>query len=75
MTTEKVKFSSQADAAVLGAIKALAEQEGRQFQALLDEALRDYVEKKRTGKPRRHVMEAFDQSLHAFDPFYEKLAK
>lgn len=70
-----VKFSSQADAEVLAAVKKIASEEGRQFQAVLDEALRDLVEKKRTGKPRPHVMEAFDQSLKTYDRLYEKLAK
>jgi hypothetical protein len=37
--------------------------------------MRDYIEKKRIGKPRRHVMEAFDDGLRGFDPLYEALAK
>ena len=73
--SQLIKFSSQAEAEVLEAIKKIAGQEGRQLQFVLDEAMRDYIEKKRTGKPRRHVMEAFDGSLHSFDPLYDALAK
>lgn len=70
-----VKFSSQTDAETLDSIKQIAKQEGRQLQLVLDEAMRDYIEKKRTGKPRRHVMEMFDDSLRSFDPLYGALAK
>lgn len=73
--SQLVKFSSQADAETLETIKQIARQEGRQLQLVLDEAMRDYIEKKRTGKPRPHVLEAFDESLRSFDPLYDALAK
>ncbi|MFT5427053.1 MAG: hypothetical protein ACI9ZT_002009 [Gammaproteobacteria bacterium] len=75
MSVTKEKFSSQADAQILAEIKQIASGEGRQLQSVLDEALRDFIEKKRTGKPRRHVMEAFDESLKVNDKLYEKLAR
>ena len=73
--SQRVKFSSQADAEILENIKQIAQQEGRQLQLVLDEAMRDYIEKKRTGKPRRHVMEMFDNSLRSYGPLYDALAK
>lgn len=69
------KFSSQAAPEVLSALRHIAEAEGRQFQAVLDEALREYIERKETGRPRRHVLEAFAQSLNEFDGLYRELAK
>jgi len=69
------KFSSQATPEVLATLHKIAESEGRQFQSVLDEALRDYVERKEKGRPRRHVAEAFAQSLQEFDSLYRELAK
>lgn len=69
------KFSSQADPEVLALLRQIADSEGRQFQAVLDEALREYIERKQKGRPRRHVMEAFSDSLDEFDSLYRELAK
>lgn len=44
-------------------------------QAVLDETLRDYIERKEKGLPRLHVMDAFTQSLGEYDGLYRKLAK
>jgi hypothetical protein len=74
MKKNKVKFSSQADPDVFGALKEIAAGEGKNLQALLDEAMRDLIEKRRAGKPRRHVLEAFGESLADFDQLYRELA-
>lgn len=74
-TPTREKFSSQASPEVLAALRNIAESEGRQFQAVLDEALREYIEQKAKGRPRRHVMEAFADSLSEFDDLYRELAK
>jgi predicted transcriptional regulator len=71
----KVKFASQADPQVLEDLKEIARKEGRQFQALIDEALRDYIEKKQTGRARKHVIAAYEESLLKFDKLYAELAK
>ena len=72
---EKIKFASQADPRVLAAFKAMAKSEGRQFQALLDEAMRDFLEKKQTGRARKHVLGAFQDSVREYEPLYRELAK
>jgi predicted transcriptional regulator len=69
------KFSSQAAPEVLAALRQLAESQGRQFQAVLDEALREYIERQQTQRPRRHVMASFASSLEEFDTLYRDLAK
>jgi len=43
---KKVKFSTQADPAVLESLRKMAVTEGRQLQSLVDEALREYIERK-----------------------------
>ncbi|MCD8504280.1 MAG: hypothetical protein LRY56_01570 [Burkholderiaceae bacterium] len=69
------KFSSQADPQVLSALREIADQQGRHFQAVLDEALRDYIERHQKDKPRRHVMAALAASVNEFDELYRELAK
>ena len=69
------KFSSQAAPEVLAALREIAETEGRQFQAVLDEALRDYIDRHQKERPRRHAMTAFASSLEEFDELYRELAK
>lgn len=74
-TTTREKFSSQAAPEVLTALRKIAESEGRPMQELLDEALREYIERKEKGQPRRQAMDAFAQSLSQFDQLYRELAK
>jgi protein-disulfide isomerase-like protein with CxxC motif len=69
------KFSSQAAVEVLAEMRRIAESQGRQFQSVLDEAMRDYIDRQQTEKPRRHVMAAFANSLTEFDELYAALAK
>ena len=73
--TAKVKFATQADPAVLQTLKSIAASEGRQIQALVDEALRDYIERKTGNTPRRHVMDAFRKSMEQYDRLYRELAR
>ena len=69
------KFSAQAEPEVLDALQAVAEQEGRQFEAVLDEALREYVERKRQQQPLANTLLAFKRSLDERDELYRLLAK
>ena len=69
------KFSSQADPDVLKAMQAVADQEGRQLQAVIGDALREYLARRQQQAPRRNVLEAFQKSLKERDDLYRKLAK
>jgi hypothetical protein len=69
------KFSSQAEAEILEAMQEIAAREGRQFQAVLGEAMREYLGRKQQRAPRRNVLEAFHDSLEARDELYRSLAK
>ena len=74
-TPAREKCSSQAAPEVLATLRQIAESEGRQFQAVLDEALREYIDRRKSGRPRRHVVAAFATSLGEFDSLYRELAK
>jgi hypothetical protein len=69
------KYSSQADPEVLKALQAIADREGRQLQAVIGEAMREYLARKQQQAPRRSVLEAFQKSLKERDELYRKLAK
>ena len=69
------KFATQADPQVLEQIRAIAAREGKQLQSVVDEALRDLVEKKNRGDARPNVLTAFGESLAEFDDLYRELAK
>ncbi|MBP6056811.1 MAG: hypothetical protein KA524_00030 [Nitrosomonas sp.] len=73
--TTREKFPSQAVPEILTALQKIAESEGRPLQEILDEALREYIERKEKGQPRRQAMDAFAQSLSEFDQLYRELAK
>lgn len=71
----KVTFATQADPVILETLRHIAASEGRQIQALVDEALRDYIEGKTGTIPRRHVMDSFRNSMAKYGSLYKKLAK
>ena len=69
------KFSSQAEPEILEALQEIAAHEGRQFQAVLGDAMREYLARKRQQAPRRNALEAFQESLKERDELYRSLAK
>ena len=70
-TAERQGLSSRASPQVLAELrKAAAKGGGRQFQPVLEEALRDYIARKETGRPRRHAMEALARSVDEHDALY-----
>ena len=75
MAQTREKFATQVNAKILREVRALAEEEGRQLQALVDEALADLIEKHRNAKPRAHVMGAYLASHEKYGPLYKTLAR
>jgi hypothetical protein len=71
----RVKFATQVNAEILSAVRDLAQSEGRQLQALVDEALSDLIEKRKHGKPRARVMALYQTSHDRFATLYKKLAE
>ncbi len=72
---DREKFATQVNSETLAALRDLARKEGRQLQALVDEALADLVEKRDQARPRSHVMAAYRDSLREYAPLYKKLAE
>ena len=69
------RFATQVDSALLDQLRTLARDEGRQIQALVDEAIAALIEQRRQGTARPHVMAAYQRSHARFAALYEKLAK
>ena len=59
MGMQRVEFSSQAAPEVLAAMREIARSEGRQFQAVLQEAMEEYIANRRRETPRTEVMAHF----------------
>ena len=74
-TQAREKFATQVNSEILSAVRSLAKSEGRQLQALVDEALADLLEKRKLGRPRVHIMAAYQASHEKFGPLYKKLAE
>ncbi|WP_439620943.1 hypothetical protein [Hyphomonas sp.] len=74
-TKAREKFATQVSSEILAAVRDLAQVEGRQLQALVDEALADLIEKRKQGRPRTHVMSAYQASHDKYAPLYRKLAE
>jgi hypothetical protein len=73
--TRRAKFATQVNSEILTIVRTLAEKEGRQLQALVDEALADLIEKRKKTTPRSHVMGAYLASHEKYGPLYKKLAE
>jgi len=69
------KFATQVEADLLKKMRALAQSEGRHLQALVNEALADYVERRHQQRARPHVMAAYEGSHDRYASVYEKLAQ
>ena len=75
MVAQREKFSSQADPELLNAVREIARREGRQFQVVLEDALRNYVESKEQQKVRPEVMAHYQASVEKNRRLAELLAQ
>ncbi|MYH41886.1 MAG: hypothetical protein F4150_09125 [Chloroflexi bacterium] len=75
MAETREKFSSQASPELLAALRAAARQEGRHFQAVLEDAMRGYLEEKARQAVRPEVMEHFRASVERHRLLGELLAR
>jgi hypothetical protein len=75
MSQTREKFATQVNSEILSAVRTLADKEGRQLQALVDEALADLIEKRKKATPRAHVMGAYLASHEKYGPLYKNLAE
>ena len=70
-----VKFGAQADEKLLEEIRALADKDNAKLYAIINEAFKDLLDKRRQTKPRKAVMDRFAESLADYDSLYKKLAR
>ena len=75
MSAVREKFATQVNPEILSRVRELARAEGRQLQALVEEALADLLEKRRQEKPRPNVMAVYQGSHGKFGSLYKKLAE
>lgn len=75
MSRSREKFATQVNSEILSAVRTLAKNEGRQLQALVDEALADLIKKHKNANPRLEVMGAYLASHEKYGPLYKKLAE
>ena len=73
LTDDKLSFNVQPE--LLGALNQLAASLGRQLQAILEDAFREYLEREQRDHPRQHVISEFASSLNELDELYKDLAK
>ncbi len=75
MVIAREKFSSQADPELLAAMRRAAREQGRHFQSVLEDAMRDYLEKSTQARVRPEVMAHFRASLERNRRLGELLAE
>jgi hypothetical protein len=75
MPEPREKFATQVDPNLLASVRSLAQREGRQLQALIEEALTDLIEKRTNTRPRPGVMAAYHSSHEKYAALYQKLAR
>jgi predicted transcriptional regulator len=75
MSQIREEFATEVDSEILSAVRTLAEKEGRELDALVDEALADLIQKHKNSRPRSHVMEAYLASHEKYEHLYKKLAE
>lgn len=77
MLVTREKFTTQVDAQLLESVRKLAKSEGRQIQAIVEDALREHLELKNSSqvRGRKHVMDAYLKSTERYPGVYNKLAQ
>lgn len=75
MSVQRQKFATQMDAVLLEDLRKLANEEGRQLQSLLEEAVSLLIKDRRGYVMRDDVRAAYEESLERFGPLYERLSQ
>jgi hypothetical protein len=72
---ERKKFATQMDAALLERLRGYAKSEGRQIQAVLEDAVESFLTEKQGYVMDPRVKAAHERSLKRYDKLYKALAK
>jgi len=72
---ERKKIATQMDAALLNRLRSYAKSEGRQIQAILEDAVEAFLRDKQGYVMDPKVKAAYLKSVEQFDEVYKALAK
>ena len=75
MADQRVKYASQADPEILERMREIAREDGRHFQAVMEDAMREYIERRQGETPREEVMARFRASVAKNRRLAELLSK
>lgn len=75
MGQEREKFATQMDSEMLAQLRELSKVEGRQIQALVEEAVAALLKSRKADERRSRIMELHDQSMARYGEVYRELAK
>ena len=77
MAVIREKFATQVDSDLLAAVRQLAQNEGLQIQAIVEDALRYYlrIQDNKKARGRDYVWLAYLKSTERFPGLYKKLAQ
>ena len=75
MAASREKFSSQVSPELLSAMREIARTEGRQFQAVLEDAMTAYIEARKKGRLRPEVVAHYRASVERNRELYHLLAQ
>lgn len=75
MAVTKQKFASQVPAELLDEVREIAREDGRQLQAVIEDALRAYVDERRGQRPRAEVLAHLQSSVAEHRELYRRLAE
>ena len=75
MAPQRQKFATQVDITLLTEIRRIAQTEGRQIQAVVEEAFEALIEQRQHTRPRAHIMAHYQGSHERFASLYERLAQ
>jgi hypothetical protein len=69
------KFETVVDSELLGKTLSIAQAEGRNFELVLEEALRDLIEKKSSKGLDQEFLKHYEATVEEFHTVFERLAK
>jgi hypothetical protein len=72
---QRQKFATQVEAELLAEIREIAARDGRQMQAVVEDAFRGYLDERRRARPRSKIMDLYRGSHERYASLYEHLAK
>ncbi|WP_300545444.1 hypothetical protein [Maricaulis sp.] len=75
MNKSREKFATQIDSALLADLRNLAKAEGRQIQTLVEEAIGNLIETRKTSDRKARILALHEESMAQYDDVYRKLAE